>query len=223
MVTSRQLRQDFAWLFEDRRFTYVNQLMGILGALALFPDWPMPLQFAALLFVVFPVVVLGRASREASHLYQTTREAMTELGESMIRNANSQLIFFSGDMSWVGRYAEALHDAIRQGKEVIIHHDKSEGEVLHRNRQELVNMGCSVHYSSVPLSIRGILVDPQSRLDCVLYIAKRRRRRQDAPQAQGEPGTNESHIYWAAEYSSRSDDVRIDLAYSLHRHVSGQA
>jgi hypothetical protein len=147
------------------------------------------------------------------------KEQLIKVARGHILSAQSKVVLFSNDLSWVHDYADALRDRVSDGKQVVVIHKKSSEPRVVANSNFLKNIGAQVIELQEDHEIRATLVDPDDSDTALLFAAsKRRQAGSAAPVQAGESGTDQNYIYECAVYQGGAHKAVVRAIARLARH-----
>ena len=136
-----------------------------------------------------------------------SREKITLENLRLITNAQSEVVSFSGDLSWTESTHSALISAVDQGVSVrILCKDPLTKKAKSHVQRYLQQPGIRIRYYPPQLDpdVRGLMIDPQTTKHLLLVEKKHKTKGFDY-QRDGTPGNTANYEYWGQTFTIDED------------------
>lgn len=156
------------------RLGWVSLGFGFIGALGTVSSLGLAAQtvFGIGTIISIACVAFFEYKSQQDRLVKVGRDDVIERGRHLIRGAVGGVVMFGGDLSWAPEYAEAIRDAVDNGRKVVVLHPQTVGSPAHlaRNVETLLGVGAEVYETKADCGLRATLVNPDTPGNTLLYV-----------------------------------------------------
>lgn len=119
--------------------------------------------------------VIARALMPISTKIEVNKSELTQSAIKLISSANKHIMLFGRDLSWAGRYSEAIKERINKGIKVEVFAEIPRTKRAIENVQMLEELGVRVRKISIDFGIKFTMVDYQDPSTARLMILYKER------------------------------------------------